>query len=266
MQPFIAWQPLTPRGVAAFAVAPWRRLLLVQFIVALLVAAGVAWFGYDRYVPVIANAIFKLPAEGQIRNQQLDWRGASPVMLEENSFLALSVSLEQRGQVRSVADVQVEFSRSQVTIYSLFGYVELPYPSGWIIPVNQEQLQPLWGAWLPAALALVLLGVVLGLFLTWFALAALYALPVWWLGFFLDRGLRWRGSWKLSGAALLPGALLMLLAISCYDLGVMNLVGLLSVCGAHFLVGWVYLILGLLAAPRVAAGAARNPFATARKK
>jgi len=263
-----AWQPLTPSGVAAFALAPLRRLLLVQFIVAILVAAGVAWFCYDRYVPVISNAIAKLPATGQIQGRELDWRGISPVMLGENSFLALSVAVEQRMQLRSVTDVQCEFSRKTVAIHSLFGYVQLPYPEGWIIPANREQLQPLWGAWLPALLVLVMLGVVVGLFVSWFALAALYAVPVWWFGFFLDRRLSWGGSWKLSGAALLPGALLMLLAISCYDLGVMRLVGLLAVFVAHFIMGWVYLVLGLLATPRdktPAAITARNPF-TADKR
>jgi hypothetical protein len=39
----VAWEPLTPRGVAAFARARLSRLLLVQFVVASLAAvAGVA--------------------------------------------------------------------------------------------------------------------------------------------------------------------------------------------------------------------------------
>jgi hypothetical protein len=167
-----------------------------------------------------------------------------------------------------VADVQFEFNRSTVLIYSLFGYTELPYPDGWIIPTNRGRLQPLWGAWLPALLVMVMIAVVLGLFVTWFALAALYAMPVWWFGFFLDRRLSWHGSWKLSAAALLPGALLMLLAISFYDLGVMNLVGLLSVFVAHFIVGWMYLISGLVATPREGtstAAAGRNPFAAGKR-
>ncbi len=38
-EPTAAWEPFTPRGVAAFAGAGFGRLLLVQFIVALLAAA-----------------------------------------------------------------------------------------------------------------------------------------------------------------------------------------------------------------------------------
>src|SRR5687767_9056439 len=39
-----AWQPITFRGVAAFAGAKLGRLLLVQLIVALLTAGAVGWF------------------------------------------------------------------------------------------------------------------------------------------------------------------------------------------------------------------------------
>lgn len=261
-----AWQPFTPRGIAAFALAPLRRLLLIQFLVALLVAAGVTWFCYDRYVPVISNAIHQLPATSQIRHQQLDWQGATPVMLEENGFLALSVSVEQPGQLRSVADLQCELSRNRITIYSLFGYVEWPYPAGWVITLGQEKLQPLWGAWRPGVLAGVFVVTVCGLMIAWFGLATLYAGPLWWLGLYVNRRLTWRGSWKMSGAALLPGALLMLLAISFYDLGMMNLIGLLSVLGMHFLVGWVCLLLGLYATDRTTRMVAQNPFARARKR
>ena len=40
----VAWEPFTPRGVAAFAGAGLGRLWLVQFVVAMLAAAAVVWF------------------------------------------------------------------------------------------------------------------------------------------------------------------------------------------------------------------------------
>jgi hypothetical protein len=257
-----AWQPLTPRGVAAFVQAPLRRLLLVQFIVAFAVALGVALLCYDRYVPVIGDAIAKLPAASQVRLQQLEWRGNSPVLLAENRFLALTVDLERTGQLRSVSYLQFEFSRTNIVARSLFGYTELPYAKGWTMAASREALQPLWGAWLPALLAGVVVLVLLCLFASWMGLAFLYALPVWWLGFFLNRDLSWSGSWKLSSAALLPGALVMLAGISFYDLGALDLVGLLFVFIAHIIVGWVYLMLGVLAAARVntETGGRENPF------
>ncbi|MGC3958003.1 MAG: hypothetical protein QM813_08710 [Verrucomicrobiota bacterium] len=260
--PPTAWQPLTPKGVAAFAYAPLRRLLLVQFIVAIAVAVGVALLCYDRYVPVIEAAIEKLPASSQVRQQQFDWRGNSPVVLAENRFLSLMVDLDRTGQLRPVAHAQLEFSRTNIVVRSLFGYVELPYAKGWTMAVSREELLPRWGAWRPALLAGVIGAVLVSLFASWLGLAFFYTLPVWWLGFFLNRELSWSRSWKLSGAALMPGALLMLAGISFYDLGVTDLVGMLFLLAAHLVVGWVYLGLGIWAAARVGsvAGERKNPF------
>ena len=74
-----AWQPLTVRGVAAFASATLGRLLLVQFIVALLAAGTVVWFLQRAWFPTIGEAIRQLPPQGEIRSGRLDWPGPSPV-------------------------------------------------------------------------------------------------------------------------------------------------------------------------------------------
>jgi hypothetical protein len=266
--PPTAWQPLTPHGVAAFAHAPWRRLLLVQFIVALLVALAVAWFLYDGYFPPISKAIMQLPAGGQIRAGTLNWPGESPGLLAENRFLALSVDLNQSVKMRSVAHVQLEFGRTNFWAHSLFGYAEFNYPTGWIIAVNREELQPLWGAWQPVLLAGAMAAVLTGLFAGWILLATLYAAPVWLWGYFLNRDLSWRGSWRLGGAALMPGALLLVVAISFYNLGVMDLVQMGFVYGAHLVVGWVYLFVSPFFVPRISEGPKTigNPFTSSRKK
>jgi len=262
-----AWQPLTPRGVAAFAHAPLRRLLLVQFLVAMLVAGAVAWLLADGYFPIFTKAIAQCPAVGEVRRSQLHWPGESPVLLAENKFLALSVDLEQTGSVRSVAHVQFEFGRTNWFARSLLGYAELNYPAGWIAAANRETLEPLWGAWRPAVLVGAMGLVLVGLLVSWAFLATLYAGPVWVWGFFLNRDLDARGSWRLSGAALLPGALLMVGAISFYALGWMDLVQMAFVYGAHLVLGWGYLLVSPFFVPRVGAGGKRvgNPF-TAKTK
>src|SRR5436189_275914 len=101
-----AWEPLTPLGVAAFAQARLRRLLLVQCIVALLAGGTVAWLLRDIYFPTIGAAIAQLPPEGEIRSGKMDWRGESPRLLAEGKFLAFSVDLEHEGEIRSSAHVQ----------------------------------------------------------------------------------------------------------------------------------------------------------------
>lgn len=263
--PTAAWQPLTPRGVAAFAHAPLRRLLLVQFIVASLVALAVAWFFHDGYFPVINQAIAQAPVAGEVRAGALDWRGESPVLLAENRFLAVSVDLPQTGRLRSVAHVQVELGRTNWFVHSLLGYVQMNYPKGWLIAANREELQPLWGAWRPAILAAVIGLVLLGLFATWFLLATLFAGPIWLFGFFLNRDLSLRGSWRLSGAALMPGALLMVGAISFYDLGVMDPVQLGFVFVAHLVLGWIYLLVSPCWVPRLGSAAPKNPFGSGKR-
>ena len=73
----VAWEPFTPRGVAAFASAGLGRLLLVQFIVALLAAAAVVWFMDKGCFPVMGAAVQKLPATGEIRSGQSGLAGSA---------------------------------------------------------------------------------------------------------------------------------------------------------------------------------------------
>ena len=248
--------------MAAFGQARLGRLLLVQFVVSLLAAVSVMWLLGRTWFPVVNQAITRLPAQGEIRHGTLHWDGPSPVWLAENRWLALTVDLQHAGEVRSPADVEVEFGRNDFRVFSLFGFLQIPYPKGWTMAFNQPALGPWWGAWAPPVLALTAAFVILGLFASWTVLAALYSLPAWLLGFFTNKDLDLRGSWRLCGAALMPGALFMITAIVCYGLGILDLIKFLAVDAAHLAIGWVYLVLGTLAAPHhpQAAPAASNPF------
>jgi hypothetical protein len=262
-----AWEPLTPLGVAAFAQARLRRLLLVQFIVALLVGGTVAWLVHDAYFPTIAAAIAKLPADGEIRSGKLNWPGESPRLLAEGRFLAFSVDLEHVGEIRSPAHVQLELGRTNLLIHSLLGYAEVSYPRAWIIAVNRTELSPLWGAWRPWLMLATVFGVVAYLLASWWVLATIYCGPVWLIGFFANRELGWCASWRLAGAALVPGAFVMIGGLSFYDLGALDLVRLGSVFIAHLGVGWIYLGVSLFFVPRLAhlAKPRANPFTSAKK-
>ena len=259
-QPF-AWQPLTPGGVAAFAGARLGRLLLVQLLFALLAAAVVVWFLNEAWFPVITEAINQLPPAGQVSSGTLDWRGPSPQVLAANRFLALAVDLRHQGQARSPAHVAIEFGQRDVKVFSLFGFLALPYPQHYLIAANRGELTPWWGAWSPVILALVAGAVVLVLMLSWAVLASLYCLPVWLVGLYANRDLNLRASWRLAGAALMPGALLMSATICFYGLHALDLVHVLVGAGLHLVLGWVYLLLGPCWCRRHPAAAARaNPF------
>jgi hypothetical protein len=245
-----AWQPVTPKGVAAFARATFGRLLLVQFAVALLAAAAVVWFIRADWFPVVTQALSHAPEQGEVRARRLDWGGPSPTTLAENRYLALSVDLKHEGEARSLAHLQVEFGQTDIRIISLFGFWERIYPQHWRIAANRLELQAWWGAWKPPLLAIACIGTIASLMASWAMLATVYGLVAWSIGFFADRDLSYAGSWRLAGAALMPAALLMTGALVAYGLGVFDLLGLLIVAGAHVVVGWIYVAASPWFAPR----------------
>ncbi len=260
-KPECAWQPLTLRGVAAFADSPLRRLLLVQFIVALVAAACVVWFLHRAWFPIIGEAIRQLPSQGELRSGRLDWQGPTPTRLAEGRFLAIVVDLDHAGEARSPAHVQVEFGRTDCKVYSLFGYARVAYPRGWTVAFNRGELGPWWGAWAPEILAIAAGLVVASLMVIWACLATVCFLPVWLVGFFANRALSLRGSWYLTGAALMPGALLMCAAILLYGWGALDIVRLTVAAALHLVMGWVYMCVSPLRLPRrVMATAKENPF------
>jgi hypothetical protein len=256
-----AWEPLTPRGVASFAHARLGRLLFVQFIAALLVAASVAWFLHDSVFPVIRKAITNLPVTGEIRSAQLTGHDGPPKLLAEGRFLALDVDLDHSGKINSTADERIEFGRKTIWTFGLLGYMEFPYPDIGPLPFNQTDLEPLWGAWRAELLFIAVVATVMALLVSWWLLATVYCLPAWLIGFFVNRDLNFRRSWKLSGAALLPGALLMAAGVWLYDFDVVNLVQFGFIFGAHFVLGWIYLFVSLLFVPGISVASPKNPFA-----
>ncbi|MDB6112041.1 MAG: hypothetical protein JWR69_3791 [Pedosphaera sp.] len=257
-----AWEPLTPRGVAAFAGASLRRLLLVQFIIAVLAAAVVVWTLQVAWFPVVREAIRQLPVKGEIAAQQLVWTDATPVQLAGNHFLGLAVDLNHGGELGREAQLQVEFGRKNVRVFSLLGYQIVEYPAGWRVAFNRTELGPWWGAWEPGILAGAAFGTVAGLMLTWTLLATLYCLPVRLITFLQNRDLNLRQSWRVAGAALMPGALFLTFAIFSYGLDLVDLIRLAGLAGLHFVIGWVYLFISPLFLPRIPAlaGAKTNPF------
>ena len=265
VEPTFAWEPLTPRGVAAFARAPFSRLLLVQFVIASLAAAAGVWFLSEGCFPAVRAAIRNLPAAGEIRAGRLDWPARQPQLLAEGRFLAFMVDLNHSDQIHSRADVQIEFGRESVRIISLLGYTELDYPRDWIVSFNRTDLEPLWGAWEPELLAIVVLAAVAGLMLAWAVLATIYFLPLRLISFFANRDLNVRSSWKLAGAALMPGALLLTVAIVLYGLAALDMIQFGFIFGVHFALGWIYMFLSQLFLPRVVAVEKRNPFSTKSK-
>src|SRR5262245_22911829 len=104
-----AWLPLTPRGVAAFATAPFSRLFTVQLIFAGASAAAVVWFAATVWAPILRQAIRQLPEQGALRDGRLDLPVTHVPAAQPNRFLVLTVDLENRREPELATDLHIKF-------------------------------------------------------------------------------------------------------------------------------------------------------------
>lgn len=262
-EPKFAWEPFTPRGVAAFARASLERLLVVQSIIALLTAAAVVWVLSSGFFPTVDAAVRNLPDTGAISRGKLNLKNQSdlpPQVLAEGHFLAITLDVQNSRTLRSPAQFQFEFSETSLAIISLLGEMTIPYPPDQSFYFNRIDVQPAWGAWSPNLLGLAAIGTFFGLLLTWAALATIYFLPVWLISFFSNRDLNFRASWKLASAALLPGAIIFALGIFLYGLGAFDLVQLGFAFSMHLIIGWIYLLISPMFLNRMGVIEKNNPF------
>ncbi len=232
----------------------------MQALLALVVALLIVWLLARGFFPTVDAAIRQLPDTGNIIRGELNTPDETPRLLAEGRFLAFIVDPKHAGEIRSPAQFQFEFGSDSLLIFSFFGVAEIDYPSDQSFYFNHTDLQPMWGAWAPEILALAALAVFFGLLLSWFLLATIYFLPVWLIAFFANRDLSLLQSWRVAGAALMPGALLMALSLWFYGLGAFDLIKLCFAFGMHFLIGWVYLLVSPFFLRHAALPEKVNPF------
>ncbi len=238
---------MTFGGVARFAVASLWRLLMVELVFALMVAATVVWFVQQAWVPVIDKSIRQMPPTGEIRAARLAWPNGA-VLQQEGPFMRIDVRPGGFTNVVESADLVLAFDASRLQVGSSLGLglLTLPYPTGWI-PFNKTELEPWWGARSHMVLAGLGLLVVLTLLFAWSALGLLYTFPA---KVFSVNRVDWAGARKIAVAAQLPGALVMSIGIVFYGLKQLDLVALLVVWGVHLMLPWVYLMFSPILAPK----------------
>jgi hypothetical protein len=257
-----AWQPFTFGGVAAFGQARLGRLLLAELLVAILISGSAVCFLRGAWAPVILQAIQKMPETAKITGGRLT--GMDATLIAETKFLAIAVTPKPSGQIGQSADVQIQFRPSDFRVGSVFrpdwGW-EFDYGPNIALDLGRSNLEPWWGAWHPVLLAGAGVAILAQLFGIWAVLAVFYTVPAKFIAWFADRELSWGGAWRLSSAALFPGALLMGAAIFLYDWQAVDLIGLAFIFVAHMLMGWVYVAGGAWACPRLLPNDLKqNPF------
>ena len=261
-EPLLAWLPLTPSGVAAFARVSLRRVLIAQLIFAAALAAAFALLIENTWVATIRETIATLPPHGQIQRGQLEWPELAPTNLAGGRFLKFSIDPAHSGELGQEADVAIELGRTNIWIISLLGYLEAPYPPGWSVALSRSELEPWWGAREPFLVLGTGLAMGLLLLVLWWTLGLVYGLIAWILALLGNRSLGLLDAWKLAGAAQLPGALLLAASFLSYRFGWLSLLHLLLSTGLSFAVAWFYVIYTpfLLPPGEKARAAKANPF------
>jgi hypothetical protein len=260
--PAAAWQPLTFRGVAASAGARLTRLLLLELLAAVLVSVTIVWFLHRNYAPIVLQAIQNMPETARIAGGRL--QGVPQTLISESKFLAIAVTPDLTASIGQGADLQIQLRPSDLCVGSVFqpdwGW-QFNYGAATALDVSRTFLEPWWGAWQPVIWTGLILALIMLFMATWLALATVYAMPGMLIAWFADRELSWTGAWRLASAALMPGALLMILAVLSYAWHGIDLLGLSFFFVAHLIVGWVYLVAGTCARPRLSTEVSkRNPF------
>ncbi len=261
----VAWQPFTPRGVAAFAAGRFGRLFTVQWVVAVLASAVVVWFLSSVWFPVVREAIKNLPEQGSIRAGHLSLPPMESERIVTNRFLTFAVDVATDQPHTFSADVFVVFRQRHYEICSLFGCAAFYYPA-MEAPFNRLELEAKWEAWQPILLGMAAIATALVLLFVWCTLATVYFLFVWVLAFLADRELTLGGSWRVCGAALVAGGALLLAGVAGYGFGVVDLIRLLAVSVMHVILPWVLMVWAVFVLPPVKPKGASNPFANTSPK
>jgi len=192
---------------------------------------------------------------------EIEWSDNSPRLLAEGHFLAFVVDTNHSGTLHSPAQSRLNLA---ATIFSLFTrrISRVALSERMDLRIQSRFIAAVVGDVGDADSMARLCRMLFWCMANWWLLATIYFLPVWFGGFFANRDLNFRQSWKLAGAALMPGALVMILVIVFYGFGVLDLVQLAAGVGAHFLVSWVYLVWSVWASPKLVTSAApsENPF------
>ncbi len=204
----MAGQPITFGGVAAFAHVSWRRLFIVQAILAGGAVAAVLVLLFSAWLPAIESAIHNLPENGYILRGELAWPDLEPKQLNESRWLTVIVTPVNKHSFGQSADLRLELHAKEARFYSLLGYTRMEYGDDFSLLLSRPDAVPWWGARRPFFVAGAIVGTFIGLWLTWMLLALLYAPAAKFMAFWFDRDLTWPQAYRLSAAALLtPGRL-----------------------------------------------------------
>ena len=223
--------------------------MLIALLISLGVSALVIFLAATRWTPIIDEAIERLPLDGVIAEGRVQSPMTDPAILAEGSFFAVIYDPAFTEVFGQSADLNLEIGLTEVRIRCHIVYAPIPYQPDWVIPFNLNDLKPRWGAWKPFLLGFLGAGVFVSLWASWFALAILYSIPARMIAFYTRREAPGLTSWRLSLAALMPGAVLVGTVILVYTSHHIPLILVLVLWALHLPLGWFYLSMSPISLP-----------------
>jgi hypothetical protein len=261
-----AWQPFTGGGVAAFAEATWTRTVLYQAVFAVAVAVVVTWFVWGFWWPVLDRAAAALPDAARIERGRLVWPDDASVVLADSPHLGIAVRPLTAELPGRIADVQVEIFQQTVRLNGVAGHAGTDFPADLTMSLERRDAVATLGAWKWPSLAATALTAALSVWLSWCAVATLFAGPLWLMGLLARRDAAFGGCWRMIAAALLPGVVIAIAGVVAYATLTVRLPGLAVFVGASIAAGPIWAIWGLFCRPRRMtagrSGSDKNPFQT----
>jgi hypothetical protein len=238
-----AWQPLTGRGVAAFADASFGRLFFFQLLGAIASTLALLWALQTAYVPVFNRALSQLPERASVHLGRLQWPNQNAATLADSPHFAIAVRPVDDAEPDRTADLQVELSPRSIRLGGILGYHDWPYPPAAEWNLGRLEASALWAAWrwpLRFLFSVILAAAFIG---AWWILQALFSPILWTLGLMFRRNLSFGSAWRQAGAAWLTAFLFADAAIFAYTRRWLALPGLavalsVAVASGPVLMAW----------------------------
>ncbi len=222
---------------------------------------------HRAWIPGVELALSRLPEKVSFRDGRLGWPTPHPVVLANDRFLSLIVNPGAETTVDRSADIQIELGVRELRCRSLLGWMECPFPAFLDGDFGRSSALPWWDAWKPSLLMVLALVLWVALLISWALVASAYTGPAFLFARMLGKPTTLSQVWRSCAAALLPSGALVTAAGMAYACNQITLLLLGVFWLGHWLVGWVYLIGGIVrfpkASPLTDPASTPDPFATA---
>jgi hypothetical protein len=256
-----AWQPITGRGVAAFADASLARALVFHLIAVVLSSGMAGWTLYRTWVPAIDRAVEHLPESGgQIRFGRFSWPGTDSQILGETPQFGVAVNPSGRSAPGQVADLQLELLPDELHVAGLAGHIALPYPDSLQIALDRVGGRAGWQAWNWVIVLAVVVSLLLAFWVMGWILAMLLMVPVWIISHLANRHLTLVGAGQICLVAWIPGALFLNLGMWGYSWNWLRLTGFVGCFIGLHLIWLTWIAWAVAARPAQVRAEPRNPF------